>query len=106
MTVTLDFRAGTLEVRGLDGDVPPGARAALVRWSGAQRNTTCMFAYRIDADYAQPHGGFRPVKVTYCWLEKGRVKRDVHVAETPAGSYTIDCAADPVMQSITLELAE
>jgi hypothetical protein len=87
-------------------DVPPGTRAALVRWSGTQRNTTCAFSVRIDADYRQPAGGFRPVKVVYAWTEDGRKKRDEHVASKPEESYTIACAAAPVMESIVLELAE
>jgi len=60
----------------------------------------------IDADYRQPHGGFRPVTVTYTYLEDGRVKRDVHVARKPHETYTINCAAQPVMKSIALELAD
>jgi len=87
-------------------DVPSGTRSALVRWSGAQRNTTCMFNVRIDADYRQPFGGFRPVKVTYLWTENGRVRRDVHVAQSPQETYVIRCEAPPVMRSIVLELAE
>ena len=86
--------------------IPPGTTSALVRFSGTQRNTTCMFAYRIDADYRQPGGGFRPVKVTYTWLENGRVRRDVHVAEKPQETYKITCEASPVMKSIELELAD
>ena len=87
-------------------DVPPGTTAALVRFAGTQRNTTCIFAYRIDADYREPGGGFRPVKVTYTWLENGRVRRDVHVAEKPQETYKITCEASPVMKSIELELAD
>lgn len=87
-------------------DVPPGTRSALVRWSGTQRNATCMFNVRIDADCRQPFGGFPPVKVTYLWTENGRVRRDVHVARKPRETYTIRCEAPPVMRSIVLELAE
>jgi hypothetical protein len=86
-------------------DVPAGTRAALVRWSGQQRNTTCLFLVRIDADYRQPHGGFRPVKVTYVWEEGGLEKRDEHVAKGPKETYTIQCASKPEMKSIVLELA-
>jgi len=85
-------------------DVPAGTRSALVRWSGTQRNTTCLFNLRIDADYREPQGGFRPVKVTYIWNEAGVEKRHVHVATKPEERYVIDCAARPVMKSLITEL--
>jgi hypothetical protein len=84
-------------------EIPPGTRAALVRWSGHQRNTTCLFFVRIDADYRQPQGGFRPVKVTYVWQEGGAEKKDVHVSRRPNETYHIQCASKPEMKSIALE---
>ena len=98
-------------------DVPPGARKALVRWSGTRANpgnsqmdvwnsTTAVYGFRIDADYTEPHGGFRPVKVTYHWEEEGRPKSHAHVAVKPEEIYRIDCAGGPLMKSVTLELAE
>jgi hypothetical protein len=60
---------------------------------------------RIDADDRQPHGGFRPVKVTYVWEEGGLEKRDVHVATQPLEIYRIVCQSKPAMKSIVLELA-
>jgi hypothetical protein len=87
-------------------DIPPGTTNALVRWVGTQRNTTCIFLLRIDADYRQPYGGFAPVKVTYVWQERGVEKKDVHIARAPEETYTIDCATPPAMKSISLELAE
>lgn len=86
-------------------DIPPGTTAAQLRWSGKQRNTTCLFSLRIDADYQQPHGGFRPVKVTYRWEEGGVAKQDVHIATSPRETYKIVCQGPPVMKSLTLELA-
>jgi len=87
--------------------VPKGVRKALVRYqSTKQFNTLCIFDFRIDADYAEPSAGFRPVKVTYVWAEGGAEKRDVHVAQKPIETYKITCAAAPVMKSIILELAE
>ena len=86
-------------------DIPPGTRAAQIRWSGKQRNTTCLFSVRIDADYRQPHGGFRPVKVTYVWEEGGLEKQDVHVAGPTTETYKIVCQSKPTMKSIVLELA-
>jgi hypothetical protein len=88
------------------GDVPAGTRQALVRFAGSQRNTTCLFDYRIDADYKEPHGGFRPVRVKYQWEENGQAKQDVHVMKQGQESYTINCAAKPLMKSIALEWAE
>jgi hypothetical protein len=87
-------------------DVPAGTRSALVRYSGTNRNATGIVNFRIDADYREPHGGFRPVKVTYAWDEDGQPKQDVHVARQPRETYTINCAGKPVMKSIVLELAE
>jgi hypothetical protein len=87
-------------------DVPAGTREAQIRFRGEQRNTTCLFLVRIDADYREPHGGFRPVKVTYVWEEGGIEKRDIHVAAKPQVTYTIRCQSKPEMKSIVLELAE
>lgn len=88
------------------GDVPGGVRAALVRFAGTSRNATGVFNFRIDADYREPAGGFRPVKVTYTWEEDGRPREDVHVARSPRETYTITCAAKLVMKAIGLEWAE
>jgi hypothetical protein len=85
-------------------DIPPGARQAQVRFSGVQRNTACLFHLRIGADYEEPAGGWRPVKVTYLWEEGGVEKKDVHVARGPRESWTITCAGAPRTKSIVLEL--
>ena len=88
-------------------DVPKAAREALVRFSGKPlRNTSCIFAVRIDADYTEPYGGFRPVKITYVWDENGVEKRDVHVASQPNETYKINCASKPIMKYIAIELAK
>jgi hypothetical protein len=87
-------------------DVPPGRREALVRFSGTSRNATGILGFRIDADYKEPFGGFRPVKVTYSWDEAGQAKENVFVARKPQETYTISCAAKPALRSLTLELAE
>ena len=87
-------------------EIPSGTKAALVRFSGTQRNTTMLSNFRIDADYTQPHGGFAPVKITYNWEENGVAKQAVHVAQSPAEKYTIVCASKPVMRSIVLEINE
>lgn len=87
-------------------DVPRGTRAALVRWRGQQFNTTCIFDFRIDADYTEPHGGFAPVRVTYVWDEGGTEKQHVYIARSPRDVYTITCDDAPTMRSISLELAE
>jgi hypothetical protein len=46
------------------------------------------------------------VKITYRWEENGQAKEDVHVATKPQETYTIPCAAKPLMKLIALELAE
>ena len=85
--------------------MPTGVRTALVRWSGTEYNTTCLYNHRIDADYDIPSGGFRPVRVTYTWKENGADKQAIHTATTPSEVYTINCAAKPTMRTIKLELA-
>jgi hypothetical protein len=87
-------------------DVPAGTTSAKVRFSGQQRNVTCMFNFRIDADYKEPRGGFRPVKITYAWEENGMAKQDVRIAKQPNENYVINCASKPLMKSITVEVAE
>lgn len=85
-------------------DVPPGIRRVKVRFSGTSRNATGIFNFRIDADYREPSGGFRPVKVTYLWEEEGRPREHVHVARKPKDTWTVSCAARPVMKAVVLEL--
>jgi hypothetical protein len=87
-------------------DVPPRTRQALVRFAGNQRNTTCLFDFRIDADYREPHGGLRPIRVTYRWKEDGRPRQDVRVVRMGRETYTIACAGKPVMESVSVEWAE
>lgn len=87
-------------------DIPPGTREALVRFAGTQVNTLVAFNYRIDADYSEPRGGFRPVKTTYVWEEGGAEKRHEHIATKPAETYTIQCATKPTMKSLVVELAD
>ena len=88
------------------GKVPKGVRHALVRFqSTRQYNTLCIFDFRIDADYAEPRGGFRPVKVTYAWEEAGVEKRHTHIAKAPNETYTITCKRPPLMKSLVVELA-
>jgi len=77
-----------------------------VKLVGRQQNTACIFDMRIDADYREPAGGFRPVRITYVWEEGGAARRDVHIATKPKDTYTIRCGAKPLMKSILLELAE
>ena len=64
-----------------------------------------FFGLRIDADYRQPHGGFRPVKITYVWEENGKPQSHEHVATRPEETYTIRCGPQTVVKSFTVELA-
>lgn len=86
-------------------DVPPGTKEAQLRFNGHTVNTTMFFGLRIDADYRQPHGGFRPVKITYVWEEDGKPQSHEHVATRPEETYTIRCGAQTVVKSFTVELA-
>jgi len=87
-------------------EVPAGTRKALVRFAGESRGNTVLWRYRIDADYAEPRGGFAPVKITYAWDEAGQAKEDIHVAKTPEETWTIHCAQKPELKSIVLERAD
>jgi hypothetical protein len=87
----------------VDG-VPAGTKEARVKLLASQRNTTCIFDLRIAADYKEPAGGFRPVKITYIWEENGQEKKDVHVVKQASETYTINCATAPLMKTIVLEL--
>ena len=86
--------------------VPPGTREAQLRFNGHTVNTTMFFGLRIDADYRQPHGGFRPVKITYVWEEDGKPQQHEHVATRPEETYTIRCGPKTVVKSFTVELAK
>ena len=85
--------------------VPAGTRSAQLRFSGRTVNTTMLFGLRIDADYRQPHGGFRPVKITYVWEENGQSRSDEHVAITPQDRYMIRCGPKTMVRSFAVELA-
>ncbi|HEY3321096.1 MAG TPA: hypothetical protein VGP72_11570 [Planctomycetota bacterium] len=87
-------------------DVPAGVKQAQVKLIGRQRNTACIFDLRIDADYKEPNGGFRPLKITYVWDEGGAEKKDVHVAQKAEETYTINCAVKPLMKSVIVEVAQ
>jgi len=87
-------------------EVPPGTRAAQLRLQGRTYNTTMLFGLRIDADYKQPHGGFRPVKITYLWEENGAPKRHEHVAARPEETYTIRCGPKTVVKGFAVDLAK
>jgi hypothetical protein len=105
--------------------VPPGAKEVLVKFDGVQKNATEIFDMRIDVDYKEPAGGFRPVKVTYAWeegvpaakaAEKGKdlvvekahgtVKTAEHICASPEDTWTIHCGPGTVAKSYTVELAK
>jgi hypothetical protein len=87
-------------------DIPKGAKQALVKLMGTQVNTTCLFDLRLDADYTQPNGGFRPVKITYLWEEDGKPRKDEHTVKSATENYKIECGPKTVPKSVILELPE
>jgi hypothetical protein len=87
-------------------NVPAGTRAAKVRLAGKQANTTLIFDLRIDADYVEPAGGFKPVKITYAWTENGQEKSHAHVATSASETYTLTAGSGAVPKSYTMQLAE
>ncbi|HSU65860.1 MAG TPA: hypothetical protein VLJ39_03215, partial [Tepidisphaeraceae bacterium] len=86
--------------------VPARTRSALVRFAGTQRNTTLILDLRISADYAEPHGGFAPVRVTYRWDESGKPHEDTRVIQSADATYTLHCDEKPTMRSISIQLAQ
>lgn len=88
------------------GDVPAGTKKAQIRFVGKERNATMIFDLRMDADYKEPAGGFKPVKVTYCWEEDGQPKTSEHIAKTANDTWTIKCGPKTVCKSISMELAK
>ena len=87
-------------------DVPKDVRKALVRYSGTGNGSTFLANFRIDADYAEPAGGFRPVRTTYEWSEDGVARKDVHVSYAPRDVWVIVCPKKPLMKSLVVELAQ
>ncbi|MCL2640087.1 MAG: hypothetical protein FWD53_04510 [Phycisphaerales bacterium] len=87
-------------------DVVPNSREMQVRFTGVQNNTTGMFDLRIDTDYKEPAGGFRPVKVTYVWTENGQEKTHSQTCTKPNETWTITCGPGTVAKSYTMELAK
>ncbi len=85
-------------------NIPSGTRKAFVKFLGRQRNTTCLFSLRLDADYREPFGGVHPVKVTYVWEEGGVEKQQTFVARQPKETFTIICNQAPVMKRLELAL--
>lgn len=83
--------------------IPAHCRSAQLRLTGSQRNTTGIFDLRLDADYAQPHGGLAPIQITYNWQESGQSKSHTHTATSPNESYTIICPTKPLLESLTLQ---
>ena len=65
-------------------DVPAGSKEVQVKFEGNQNNTTCIFDLRIDVDYKEPTGGFRPVKITYTWEEGPAVAAAPAATAAPA----------------------
>ncbi|MFB3892639.1 MAG: hypothetical protein ACE15C_11520 [Phycisphaerae bacterium] len=107
-------------------DVPAGERNVQVKFDGTQSCATEIFDLRIDVDYKEPSGGFRPVKVTYTWEEggpanapaaspspttgpadkRGTLKTDEHICTTARDTWTIRCGPGTVAKSYTVELAK
>jgi hypothetical protein len=85
--------------------IPPKTRSALVRLVGEQWNATRIKNLRVDADFREPQGGFRPVRITYVWDEAGTERRHSHVAATPQDTYQIQVGKRFRMKSLVLELA-
>jgi hypothetical protein len=83
--------------------VPTGARQAWIRFAGHRADTLMMFDFRIDADYAEPAGGFAPVAVTYAWDEDGQPQRQTHVATSASDDWAIHCGKTPHMRQLVLE---
>ena len=81
--------------------MPPGVRKALFRFELTGNNTVGIFSFRIDGDYRDPAGAFRPFEVVHRWKEGGQEKTHrERIARLPH-RYRIETATDPEMVSVT-----
>jgi hypothetical protein len=92
-------------------DIPAGTKSALVRYELNKANTVSLNNYCTYADYKMPAAGFAPIKITYTWTEKDAqgkdvLKTDEHVAATATDTYKITCDGEPMMKSITVQMAD
>jgi hypothetical protein len=87
-------------------EVPRGTKRALVRYRNDAKGSPVIFHLRVDADYAEPAGGFAPVEILYEWQENGVAKKDRHVATKADDTYVIRCESKPTMTAISLRLAD
>jgi hypothetical protein len=87
-------------------NLPAGTKAAKVKISGTQRNTAVLWDFAINADYKEPAGAFKPVKITYTWEESGQAKTFEHIAKTPQDAFDITCGPKTVAKSFAMQLAE
>jgi hypothetical protein len=60
----------------------------------------------MDADYKEPAGAFKPVKITYTWDENGQTKTNEYVAKEAKAKYTIECGKGARVKSFAMQLAE
>ena len=81
-------------------------KAAQVRWVGTQRNTTCLFLLRIDADYRQPQRRLPAGEGHLCLGGRRHGKEGRPCCPVAAGNVQDHLPSKPTMKSITLELAE
>ena len=90
----------------ISSDVPTGKKTVQIKFAGTQKNTTCIFDLRVDVDYQEPAGGFRPVLITYVWDEGGQPKTAMHVVKASSETYTIKCGPKTTVKSVSMELAK
>jgi hypothetical protein len=87
-------------------NLPAGTKAAKVKISGTQKNTAVLWDFAINADYKEPAGEFKPVKITYTWDESGQTKTAEHIAKSPQDAFDITCGPKAVVKSFAMQLAE
>jgi hypothetical protein len=98
------------------GPVPPGTRAAYLRYEFTTARNAKSYAgpgiqmARMRVEHEPKVKGFTPVEITYCWIEhreSGDVERRyTELADSPAHEFTIDVGGfrDPTMQWVRLNL--
>lgn len=89
------------------GDVPAGAKKALLRYELTGNNTIGIMSFRVDADYKDPLAGkaVRPFQVVHRWKENGQEKTHKETIDKLPASYKINANAAPEMVSVTYEMA-
>jgi hypothetical protein len=86
---------------------PPRTRAALLRFSMTGNNTVGVLSFRIDADYRDSMAAqtLHPFRVVHRWTEGTKSKSHSQMITRLPARYTIVSGVEPLMVSVSYEMA-